>query len=215
MWENYVSKVCINTQILFKREASIHCPGCLVPANVTSNLITRALESWISKLLSQHTNTDGTTDDAICRCRPGNTKLTPVSTSHMSDASTPSFTMYTHFFQQIGFKWDGDCCKAGFIYKWTSEDYLHEDSLQSWSHPSVLMPRPSAHSLTVVCQLGKCPTRPAGARAGAGGATSQSPEVGLNTVITRENITWEWGHGEKLFEWSMQTINEGGSVASK
>ena len=53
----------------------------------------------------------------------------------------------------------------------------------------------SAHSFTVVCQLGKCPTR--GAGAGGGGATSRLwPEVGLNTVITRENITREWGHGE-------------------
>ena len=44
------------------------------------------------------------------------------------------------------------------------------------------------------------------------------PEVGLNTVITSENITREWGHAGKLFLWStecMQTINEGASVASK
>ena len=53
--------------------------------------------------------------------------------------------------------------------------------------PSSRDPCLGVHSFTVVCQLGKCPTR--GAGAGGGGATSRLwPEVGLNTVITRRTL---------------------------
>ena len=74
-------------------------------------------------------------------------------------------------------------------------------------------PSLGVHSFTVVCQLGKCPTQ--GAGAGGGGATSRLwPEVGLNTVITRRTLR-ENGDTVSMFYWSMQTINEGGSLASK
>ena len=69
------------------------------------------------------------------------------------------------------------------------------------------------HSFTVVCQLGKCPTR--GAGAGGGGATSRLwPEVGLNTVITRRTLR-ENGDTVSMFYWSMQKINEGGQPGVK
>ena len=168
------------------------------------------IKTWF---LSQHTNTDGT-DVAICR--PGNTKLTPVSTSHMSDADTLSFTMYnTQFFSVNWLQMRCDDCKAGFIYKWTSEE------LPPWGFSLIMIPSQCLDAQAQCSQLhgrvstGEMSETTSRSQSRSRRSHQPGPEVGLNTVITRENITWEWGHGEKLFEWSMQTINEGGSVASK